>query len=258
MRRLIIAVLATALTVTGLVASTQAAEPTTPKPAVYLIPHQDDETLTYSREVIEQWAAGNPTYFYLMTDGSHTGVCRTKIPLDAAACTELRDEEFEHASHFLGVPDENIIKVPDPATGVRPNDLPGQEVANRQVQWVLDDIEQRTGWREAAMWKTMSWEDDHPGHAVYGKALHDLRLTGEVTDSRFFLKRGHDGTWPNKPACTGVIYFANIKTVNKWPEYWRMWAALHSYGIGQISVPSNFADMRENLDARYHTEKKYC
>lgn len=42
-------------------------------PAVYFVPHQDDETLSMSVDILRHIAAGRETHIVLFTDGGNTG-----------------------------------------------------------------------------------------------------------------------------------------------------------------------------------------
>lgn len=240
MKKLLTALVAT-LALVGLTAAAPATADDRP-PAVWIVPHQDDETLSMSPDIRVHLNADRNVHVYLMTDGSTTRVCAKMIVMSAADCTRARDAEFVNASRMLGIPEENVHFVADPATGVRPDDRPSQAAAHRMVQWVIDDVDSRyPGQGKAAAYKTMSWSDVHEGHGVFGQALREAYQAGTVDDVRFYLKRDNANVWPSRPSGTTKTVTTTVSYKGR--SWYRVQAALKSYGIGNLSVPAMFANM---------------
>lgn len=245
-----LAAIVTALAVlVGLSAASTAA--TTP-PVIYLVPHQDDETLSMGADIRAHLAAGKDVHLYLYTDGHETGVCSSSyIPLNDADCTKARDGEFDVATNLLGVDAANVHRVKDPATGQRPGDHPTQAAARRMLDWIIADVDARyPGQASSAGWKAMSWGDEHSGHAVMGVALREKYLAGAVNDVRFFLKRDDNNVWSSRPS--GTTRTIGQGTGYKTESYWRVRAASYSYGIGNLSVPARFDDLRADPRSLVH------
>lgn len=224
-------------------------------PAVYLVPHQDDETLSMSADIRVHINAGRPIEVYLYTNGSHTRVCgdRFGFNLEPAECTAARDAEFDHATMLLGVPAEHVHRVVDPATGERPDDYPTVDAARRMLAWVMADVEARypSFDRHEISYKSMSWADNHPGHAVMGQALREAWQADGRVDARFFLKRDPHGEWPTRP--DGAASKSVTSTVSKGGRSWyRIRAASFSYGIGNLSVSREFRYLRADPRSIVH------
>lgn len=250
MRKTLPLALVAALIGLGLTASAPATASSSP-PAVYVIPHQDDETLSMGADVRSHLYNGREVLFYLFTDGSTTAVCDRYIPMSASECTSARDAEFLVAANLLGVERDNIVFVADPATGVRPDDRPGQASADRMLDWIIDDVEARyPGQSQGASWKTMSWGDSHDGHEVMGIALREAYKAGTIDDVRFFLKRENDNLWPDRPSGTTKTLCGGVATGGE--SYNRVRAASFSYGIGNLSVRKMFENLRADIRSCVH------
>lgn len=253
----VVAVLVAAfmLAAVALVGSAPPAVGTTPPPAIYLVPHQDDETLSMSADIRAHIDAGRPVELYLYTDGSHTRVCsntRYGLNLDRAACTAARDAEYAQATLMLGIPASSTHVVVDPATGVRPNDYPTVDAARRMLDWVIDDVAARYPEVDPSRisWKAMSWADNHPGHAVMGQALREAWRSGDVTDVRFFLKRRANGSWPYRP--DGTSKRINEVVPRGSASWYKVRAASFAYAIGNLSVPAEFRWVRSDVRSLVH------
>lgn len=93
-------------------------------PAIYLVPHQDDDILSYGADMKNHIINGRRVIAVLLTDGSESGVCYTAYGngqditkqrydggLSAAArtqCKLARDAEFTKSMNLLGV--EPVIR----------------------------------------------------------------------------------------------------------------------------------------------------
>lgn len=213
-------------------------------PAVYLVPHQDDETISMAADIRSHIYNKRPVLLYLYTDGHETYVCGDKaLNISDELCTMQRDREFDSATFLLGVSPENVVRVVDPATGQRPGDHVDRAATDRMLQWIISDVESRyPGTGSTAAYKAFSWSDDHPGHANMGLSLQAAYKAGTVDDVRFFLKRTGSCTWPSRPSETTKTVSTTLASGG---DSWkRARAATFAYGIGNWSVPNQLECQR--------------
>ncbi|MDO4478500.1 MAG: cell wall-binding repeat-containing protein [Lachnospiraceae bacterium] len=80
--------------------------------ALYFIPHQDDELLTFSISILKDLAANLDVHVVLLTDGSRSSVFNQLknrgYNLTRGAFVRARDTEFTCSLMALGVPEANI------------------------------------------------------------------------------------------------------------------------------------------------------
>lgn len=204
-------------------------------PAIFLVPHQDDDVLLYGADLKNHVRAGRRTIAVLLTDGASSRICKARYGDDRAACTAERDREFRRAMEQLGV--ESII---------RHDRLVDGELAEGYAAHVMAQLVARF---PRATLRAPSPMDDHPDHAATGRAL---RALPEGKDRRFYLK---PALWPSYP---GVGRWVRRRNIN---------LALDAYrGFGHASAPAGFAEQyggvraskdptRFNVggaDAKYH------
>ena len=205
-------------------------------PAVFLVPHADDETLTFGPAVEEHVAAGDHVVVVLVTDG-RASAARRLTGLSVEEFSAARDREFLAACAALGVPEEQVF-LAHCVDGALTADLAGHVVA----QW--------TALLPAGRFRTTTWSDAHPDHAALGGALraHAAAVTGDV---RFYVKPDEWDAARERPPLvvertTGTRYLAACD------EYARVDHAAGRYGIGQLSVPGPFALRRASPEVRWH------
>lgn len=164
-------------------------------PAIFLTPHQDDETLTMGAAIREHVLEGRRVVVVLLTDGGESGVCRDKYehyteddgtvvntPEGRAACVAERDREFVAAVTKMGA--EPLI----PDDRMKDGTLTGAYTA----EVILRLVEQYPD----ASFKTMSEYDSiHSDHRAAGRGLYAAYLWGYTNDARWYLRYDDQGTY---------------------------------------------------------------
>lgn len=158
------------------------------QPAVYFVPHQDDETLSMSVSIARRAAAGREVHVVLVTDGSRSGAFKNYFDCSPAGDTryekvacltrgefvEARNREFVAALKVLGVPSSRIS-----FEGIVNN-----ESTSASVGAIVDRYIARFG--PSASYNTMSWLDMHVDHYALGYVLNNRCIRQGIPDCRFY------------------------------------------------------------------------
>ena len=213
-------------------------------PAVYLVPHQDDETLVMGASILQHVEAGRQVWIFLATDGSATQACKT-LGLSPAACTAERDREFRAAARSLGVPDSHVrIATRPDGSRYRDGSLTYSD-ARAILSWAVNTVRRANAGSPRMSVKAPSWTDDHPDHAALGAALRDA----SVSDARFFLK-DFSPARPQAPKGTRV-------GADRPHDHSALYAARDAYrsgaGVGYLSVRPAFDYVVAHPWRRTHT-----
>jgi len=249
-----------------------------PRPAVFFVPHQDDETLSMGASVIEHVMAGRQVYIVLVGDGTATIVtsrlCQESTQAgksdlakfcgaDAASLVgAARDREFAAAVGRLGVPASNVLYEHKSEGKVSMHDL----------QTMFDTYIDRFG--ADASYITMSWLDADSDHYNLGYALNSRcvttgpaykRVAPQLTDCRFYQSAVYHKETPSNwfktrdrvPTPSGGYYTADTSTKRSRllaaaDEYKLNDWANGRYGIGYRSVGDQFDYLKTTLRSRWH------
>lgn len=230
--------------VAGLVSGcpAQAATVTVPdlpvdNPAVFFIPHQDDETLTLAADIYAHVKAGRSVMLVMMTKGDASGVlpkfqAGPYPTMTAAEFDAARDREFVAAVRHLGVPSYRI----------RWAGLQDGTLTQAEAQPVIDAWMNRY---PKGSFKTLYWQDDHPDHRAISYAMRSHCQVSH-SDCRFFQFRRY---WTKYPApgwyVPGYSAPAVLAAAN---EYRLLNPSIGRYAIGSQSVPRDFDAIK--LDPR--------
>ena len=212
------------------------------KIAVYIVPHQDDETISMGADIVAHVAAGRPVKLVMVHDGTasaargaicqKTGHCLTVQEFGAA-----RDREFIAAAAKLGVPASNI-------TFER---LPEAQSTSAQAEAVIDKY---IALYPGASFKTMSWLDLHPDHARLGYAMNNRCVFGQITDCRFLQSPlyQHGSTIKRNPVVTPKSgKYTNKPLVQAAANEYKYWNPQQGrYAVGYYSV-------RQQIDYVYNS-----
>jgi hypothetical protein len=214
------------------------------KPVIYYCPHQDDETLSYSVDILNQLAVGRRVIVVLYTNepdstaqkaingesysrfwqGTHNPSKEGYAPLTDEQFKQTRMNEFRSACYQLGVAPADVIVDISP------------QVDLTVLKKLIIKYEMMY---PGASHKAMSYYDEFPSHAVSGKALNVLYNEGVVANASFFISR-YNWQKPNP----GVIFTATadqVKTIKHAAEPYRAWNPLAgAYAYGFHSVPGQF------------------
>ena len=189
-------------------------------PAIFLSPHQDDESLTMGAAIREHVLAGRTVFVVLLTDGSASGVCN-EPPYngDKQLCTIERDKEFSNAVHKMGA-----------TPMIQPDRM---EDGTLTGAYTAEVIQRLAAIYPNASFKTMSEYDSlHADHRAAGRGLYAAYLWGYTDDARWYVRREdqkvHAGT------CTGRH---NLDTAL---AYYYPIPGDSLSGFGYRSVPTEF------------------
>jgi LmbE family N-acetylglucosaminyl deacetylase len=237
-----------------------------PLPAVFFVPHQDDETLSMSVDILRHIAAGRDTHVVLMTDGGNTGArwaingynSDTNTPVSSSwwgsrhdpniegyspltwnDVYNARDNEFRSAVGALGVPPSNVHLI---------------RTTNRTVAGFKAEMQNIIAqFPSGTDYKTMSPIDTHAEHRVIAQALWELWNDGEVSGVRFWLSRLDIAN-----GVTGGSYLtaettsSELKKIEQATRAYRAWnPAGGSFAVGYHSVASQFDALLSNPKFRY-------
>lgn len=213
----------------------------------YLVPHQDDELLTFGPSLLNHAKGNNDVHMVLMTDGSSTSAIKGinnklleegKAPITKQELSIARDREFREMAMIFGL-DESKVWTYDYVDG---------QLTKEDVRGIIEDI--LAVYPDARI-KTTSYLDWHNDHKVAGQALQEMYDEGIVKDARFYLKNSQFGTdrIPGVQFVNGEKFRpfldAGIEVYSYWnPEVGR-------YSVGRIST-SSFDILKENSTVKYH------
>ena len=211
----------------------------------FLVPHQDDELLTYGVGILSHLWNGDDVHLVLMTDGSKS-VARKVISkklgreMSEQEFRIARTKEFKRSAQILGVPEGNIHYE---------NYVDGQLTAE-DVKYVVTKLNKKY---PGSKFKAISYLDPHTDHAATGEGLQQLYDEGVVDDVRFYLSSYNFGTVRTRGTIEDkyqerfqpLIEGAAL-AYNRWqPE-------LGWYAAGHTSVPKLYPPLIEKPYSRYH------
>ncbi|MCZ7440806.1 PIG-L family deacetylase [Micromonospora sp. WMMC241] len=198
MRRRALLAAAAAAGVSAAVGTAGAAQAATGRPALFVIPHPDDETLAAGVVIAEHVAAGRDVHLLLLTRGeksavmdglngtgtmgwwgvTHNPQVEGYAPLTEATFGEARRREITAAAGALGVPADHIHEAGLPNEGVT--------VASAKAAIVAcaTDIGADVG-----LWAPSHTVDNHADHLAAGQAVRQLGTEDPVRwwDRRYYV-----------------------------------------------------------------------
>lgn len=252
MKRMIVAALAATACAVGLLAAAPAqatikaptqvkAATSTLPPAIFLTPHQDDETLFMGAAIREHVLAGRDVKVILLTRGQNTGACEAPpINGDDAACTAERDREFIASVTKMGAePIIPTVVAPGNSTaraGDTDGTLTGTFTAN-VIRYYAGIYGTNASFKTLSEYDSVSLEDHRAvGRGLYAAYLWGYIGTGPSTgDARFYLRPEDQVTYVG--TCTARH---NLNT------------ALDLYEpVGWDSVPKFFAMAYDSVNQPY-------
>jgi len=230
----------------------------TGRPIVFYTPHQDDETLWAGLVLAHHALVGRQVHVVCASDGS-TSAMRAALngeadngwwggwhyppregipaPLSPADFAAARDRELLNAAVQLGVPAANVHL----ETETR-----GTTITKDQAKALIRKYEDL--YPDAGHY-TMWWGDTDPTHKALGEALHELALTEPAgfNDCRWIVRRGQAST--TAAVADGVVEYVvpsalaaeAVHMARCAAKAYGSWSPPVTYGIGQHSVPSDFA-----------------
>jgi LmbE family N-acetylglucosaminyl deacetylase len=227
--------------------------------AIFYSPHQDDETLSMSVDILNHLVAGREVIVVLYTTGggsfvqdvlngngssaywgSHNPYMEGYSPLTDNDFSEARNREFRSALGQLGVKPENIH--------LRAVDANGGILNKDSVKALIQEYSVTYG---PASHKTMSYYDSSLSHAYSGQALLELYNEGALSDARFYIARSD---WSlSRP---GSVYSATTAQKDKIKKAARVYEAWNpvsgAFAIGYHSVYAQFNQYLANPQNKIH------
>ncbi|WP_028777311.1 PIG-L family deacetylase [Shimazuella kribbensis] len=228
------------------------------EPAIFFIPHQDDETLSMGVAITQHLDAGRDVIIVLYTNGE--GSVAQKILngqrksnwwgsihdpnkegygyVNDQTFTQARTKEFMTALLQLGVKRENIH--------IRPLlPIPNLKTVKQLI------LEYAYKYPNAS-YKAMSQHDSSLSHALSGQALVDLYHQHIISDIRLFVSR-NDFTKLKNLGFTIKPNFFQAYRIKKAALVYQTWNPKGGFfAIGYHSVASQFESMLSNIENRQH------
>ncbi len=219
-------------------------------PLVYLVPHQDDETLSMGASIRRAVSRSGPACVHLVlvttgqSSGARTVLARgvrspstgrvVRYRLTTAQFVAARDAEFRAAAARLGVPARNVhLGLPGAPRVADSGSTLTNAVARKVVNTAVDRFGTRAGYA------TMSDSDPQTNHRTLGAALRSVgkaRKVGSVS----FLYPPYQLPAPRRVVATVATGADRAALRNAGLEYGRFAPASGRYGVGWLSVPSAF------------------
>lgn len=257
-------------------------EQNNPGPVVYLVPHADDEVLTYAVNIRNEIAKGREVYISLMARGDDTFARDVlngfydeqsySIPnrgkkaycywhkkyhdpqtekylhghIDLTEFGNIRVEEFVRAGKALDVPDDHILI----------EGLPRGEFNSTKVREIITTYKSRYPHAE---FRTMSKHDYHNEHALIGNVLDQLVKENVIPKHKvlYFVSNYTDRTLHRSFEETVyketlISQLDNPYIVNSIKVYKDFKPTLGLYATGYHSVSSQFNSLESDIYTKFH------
>jgi hypothetical protein len=229
-------------------------------PAIFFIPHQDDETLSMGVAITQHLDADREVIAVLYTDGAgsvaqkilngevgsswwggtHNPATEGYNHVDNQKFSEARNNELKSALLQLGVKPENIH--------IRNLTSDGTLTLDEVKTLVLEYAQKYPG----SSYKAMSHHDGSLSHSLSGQALVDLYNQKAITDVRLYVSRNDWNTV--KVGSTVTANTSQAFRVKKAAFVYQAWnPAVGAFAIGYHSVSPQFNSMLSNIQNRQHT-----
>lgn len=201
-------------------------------PAIFVVAHQDDETLTFGAEIEYHKAAGRYVIVVLATDGRSSST-RGETGLSVKDFVQARNLEFLSACADLGVDEVHLLGGMDGSLS--------QNMADHLASFYYLRY-------PTASYKVHDDNDDHPDHKAIGAAFRKIKNNyGSAADIRFYVKPEQRSQYTTLNTTTG-----GAKTIAAAQEYKYVDQANGRYGIGYLSVPADFDATIASPKATWH------
>ena len=240
---------------------------TVTNPAIYYVPHSDDEILTYGPSIKNHLNAGREVITILYTNGVGSAVQNQlngvnsssywggyHVPAKEGYTTlsnddfgDARIKEYINSCHALGVKPENI--------------LVDRLTVTNDVDEMTDLILKYHALYTDASHKAMSYKDqmgtgsNNPNeHSVSGYALKGLYTAGTITDARFYVSRYNIMTGGitvgSNETLVNSAHLLDLKHSARCYDAWGPKEGL--FAIGYHSVKDQFDNFFSDVRSKYH------
>lgn len=215
------------------------------RPAIFFVPHQDDELLSMGAAIQAHVAAGRDVYVVQVGDGTKSGV-RPQLCDRYSFCPEMTEQDFGHSRDLEN--QDSLL-----ALGVKPDHIFREHKPENSIGYyagpVIDKYIARFG--PTASYATMSWLDIHPDHRALGNVLNNRYGKGIIKDVRFYQFQRY---WNNVPTPRSGYYNPTDRAgIDKATSaYYYENISQDRFGIGSKSVPSDFNALKANPASKWH------
>lgn len=240
----------------------------TSRPILYIVPHQDDEILSYGIDIRNELSHGRQVQLILLTDGDDSGArnilngdvyCHIHATyhnpvkegfkggaLSPAAFANARTDEYFRASRALGVPNDHI----------HTNFIPSGQYYGSAIRAV---IEKYLKLYPNADVRSFSWFDGHSAHALIGKTVQGMQQDGVLQryQAEYFTSIYTDRFY--KIPIPMENFLSQLDNPNDLEhlksaigEYRRYDPKNGYYAVGYHSVTSQFDALWNNPYSKYH------
>ena len=224
--------------------------------ALYFIPHQDDDLLTFAGGIMKDLQDGREVYVVLCTDGRSSKVFeainrdlrkKKKSPLTISGFIAARDREFRGSLQALGVPASNIIipgdRLVDGTTSIQ---------MDRLTALIMRYVDRYPGAAVRANMPVTSEAAVHTDHGDIGIAVADLVNDGQISEALFFMDSYKYEGYLNNGLPVMTAYPEDFRTEWSVVERVRFNSAVQAYrygseyGIGYRSSANLFNKLLED------------
>lgn len=240
----------------------------TNRQVLYIVPHQDDEVLSFGIDILNEMSKGRQVQLILLTRGEDSparNILNGKVycrihhryhnpikekykfnPLTPIEFADARTNEYYRASEALGVPPGNI----------HTEFIPPGQYYGMTVRAVIQKY--LKAYPNADV-RTFSWFDQHPAHALLGRTVRGMQTNGlleryqakyivSINTDRFYKVRKPMDTTINK--IQNPIDFEKLK--NAINQYKLFDPQKGYYAIGYHSVQVQFDALWKSPYSRIH------
>lgn len=212
------------------------------RPAVFFVPHPDDEALGMAGAIAEHIAAGRDVFLELMTHGEGTGVIRTlrnggahgwhagthSFTLSPSEIGDARLSEFFDSAMALGVRGVHVSDFGD-------GDLTQEEVDSRIDFWLSLDLDGLSLKGTVEEPRTATDSRPNPDHAIVWRAL----LASGHTDVRGYQVYRYSSGTAGRARDVRIEAWCDTKRAAL--DAYKVWAPNEGrYAIGYHSVSDLF------------------
>ncbi|WP_282035294.1 PIG-L family deacetylase [Metabacillus indicus] len=204
--------------------------------AVFYIPHQDDELLTFGVGILNHIESGYNVHLVLYTDGQASNVFK-QMQIEPGRFGEIRDKEFKRSAKSLGVHMNNLHFI----------DLPDGKVTTEDMREIILTYEKKF---PGALHRGFSYYDLHNDHRVAGEALNELYNEGEIgKDTRLYINYGYYTTQGTEDPMSDRF---RKKLLNASKAYKVNNPRFGFHAIGWKSAKPLFLNLEKNPKSMYH------
>lgn len=252
------------------------------RPVVYIVPHQDDEILSYGIDIRNELSKGRDVHLVLLTKGEESGARdivngsydvesytpnlagqRIKCQWHNTYHDPIKEKYYHGRLSFNEFGDSRTDEYyrASQALGVKPENIHTEFIARGSYSGtnVRNVIEKYLASYPQADIRTFSWFDGHSAHALIGRTLKGMQDEGYIEKYRaqylmsIYTDRFYSVSMPMPTIKVNLTNAADsgylTKAIN---EYKRFEPSKGIYAIGYHSVTSQFESLEKNMYGKIH------